>query len=97
MVIYIDNEYKCFTNEAEGYTAVETAFFDGKCAEFIEGYRFIPLGATWEREDGRVFKGEMATPLKNYEELEDAQKAYDLAQLEDMKAALALLGVTDNE
>ena len=89
MVIYIDNEYKCFTNEAEGYTAVETAFFDGKCAKFIEGYRFIPLGATWIREDGRVFKGEMATPWKPYDELDIAQRAYEQEQL---KALRILLG-----
>ena len=88
MVIYIDNEYKCFTNKAEGYIAVETAFFDGKCAKFIEGYRFIPLGATWIREDGRIFKGEMATPWKPYDELDIAQRTYEQEQLQALHILL---------
>ena len=52
MTIYIDNDYKCHTSPGEGLTAVETDFFDGKCRQYIEGYRFVPSGESWVREDG---------------------------------------------
>ena len=57
--IYIDADYKCHVAEEETLTAVQTDFFDGKCDAFIEGYRFVPQGETWTREDGAVFVGEM--------------------------------------
>lgn len=94
MIIYINDEYKCFTSKAEGYKAVDTAFFDGKCAEFIEGYRFVPEGETWVREDGAVFKGEMIAPWKPVSALEAAQVEFEI---NDMREALELLGVKENE
>lgn len=68
---------------------VENEFFDGKCDAFIEGYRFVPAGASWTREDGVVFTGEMIAPWKPYSELDAAQREYEreLAQ-----AARILLG-----
>ena len=65
MTIYIDNEYKCYTSEAEGLTAIETDVFDKKCQAFIEGYRFVPEGESWKREDGVVFAGQMVSPWKD--------------------------------
>lgn len=82
MIIYIDKDYKCYTAKANGRTAVEAAAFDGKCAEYIEGYRFVPAGETWVREDGVCFYGEMVSPWKPYDELERAQIAYEKAQYE---------------
>ena len=64
MKIYIDSDFKCFTAPGDGLTEVETDFFDGKCAAYIEGYRFVPAGQSWTREDGEVFAGEMASPWK---------------------------------
>ena len=58
MTIYIDSDYKCYVSSAEGRRAIETGFFDGKCEEWIESYRFVPAGGTWTREDGEVFTGE---------------------------------------
>lgn len=52
MTIYIDSDYKCYTADAEGRRAVETDFFDGKCDEWIERFRFVPAGETWVCEDG---------------------------------------------
>lgn len=92
MIVYIDSEFKCHTENAVGREAVETNFFDGKCDEFIEGYRFVPHGSTWVREDGVEFIGGMITPWKDSEMLEMAQLRYEL---EDTKAALAVLGVTE--
>ena len=42
MTIYIDSDFKCYTSPGEGLTAVETDAFDGKCRQYIEGYRFVP-------------------------------------------------------
>lgn len=92
MTIYIDSEYKCYTENAEDRTAVETDAFNGKCQEFIEGMRFVPSGETWVRADGVKFVGEMISPWKDSRQLELAQLRYEL---EDTKSALAVLGVTE--
>ena len=54
--IYIDSEFKCHSVNDGTMTAVETDFFDGKCPAFVEGYRFVPTGETWTREDGESFQ-----------------------------------------
>lgn len=84
--IYLDVDFKCHTSEGEGMTAVETEAFDGKCNTFIEGYRFVPNGAIWTREDGVVFHGEMIAPWKPYNEMEAAQAQYE-KDLEDLQKA----------
>lgn len=84
MTIYIDNDYKCYVSAAEGRRAVETDFFDGKCPELIESYRFVPEGETWTREDGEVFTN-MEAPWKDLSEAYAAQTAYVTAQLEKIK------------
>ena len=91
MKIYIDSDYKCHVLPGEGLREFDVQFFDGKCQTFIEGYRYVPDGETWERADGEVFKGEMIAPWKNYTELYIAQLEYELA---DADAALNELGVT---
>ena len=98
MTIYIDSDYKCHTEAADGLTAVETNFFDGKCKTFIEGYRYVPHGQIWTREDGVVFAGEMVAPWKDYAGLAAAQAGYEeaAAELQDMQEALNLLGVDAN-
>ena len=77
MKIYIDSEYKCHAAPGDGLTAVETDFFDGKAPGFIEGYRFVPEGQSWVREDGAVFAGEMVSPWKDWEALDEIQRAYE--------------------
>lgn len=87
MTIYIDNEYKCYVSSTEGRRAVETDFFDGKCPELIESYRFVPEGETWTREDGEVFTN-MIAPWKDLGEAYAAQTAYVTAQNTQYEAAL---------
>lgn len=77
MQIYIDADFKCYTALKEGRTALETDFFEGKCAVYIEGYRFVPAGKTWTAADGTVYSGEMITPWKPWAELDAAQRAYE--------------------
>lgn len=87
--IYINSEFECHTVNDGTMTAVETDFFDGKCGAFIEGYRFIPDGESWTREDGVVFQGEMVAPWKDYKELDSAQREYERQLLADYETALA--------
>lgn len=90
MAVYIDSEFKCHTTNLQGvFREVKIDLLDGKCDAFIEGYRFIPSGESWAREDGVVFHGEMLAPWKTHSELDEAQRQHEqeLAQ-----AALILLG-----
>ena len=97
MTIYIDNDYKCHTSPGNGLTAVETNAFDGKCRQYIEGYRFVPSGETLIREDGQVFSGGMVAPWRPYEILAEFQAIYEEEQAKkaDMAAALEILGVSE--
>lgn len=76
-MIYIDSVFKCHTTDDGTMAAVETDFFDGKCPEFIEGYRFVPAGESWTRHDGVVFQGEMIAPWKPWSELDVFQREYE--------------------
>lgn len=62
MTIYLDKDYKCHLENDGNMTAAETDAFEGKCREYIEGFRFVPEGHTWTREDGKAFRGEMIAP-----------------------------------
>ena len=96
MTIYIDSDYKCYVSAAEGRRAIETDVFKGKCAEWIESFRFVPEGETWMREDGAMFTN-MVSPWKELREAYIAQEAYVTAQNAQYEAALseieAALGV----
>ena len=94
MTIYIDNDYKCHVTDAGTMRPVETDFFHGKCDTFIEGYRLVPEGESWTREDGEVFAGEMVAPWKDFAELDAVQRDYERQQMEDMREALNVLGVS---
>ena len=89
--IYLDSEFKCHVADGGDMAAVETAVFDGKCDAYMEGYRFVPEGAVWTREDGQVFRGEMIAPWKDYSELAAAQRQYEQEQMADMENALKIL------
>lgn len=95
MKIYIDNDCKCFASPAEGLTEVETPFFDGKCAAFIEGYRFIPAEVTWTRSDGVEFVGEMITPWKDIAVLAAYQEQYEAMNAETSDSSGDLLAELD--
>ena len=92
--IYIDSNFRCHTVGDGNMTSVDTDFFDGKCDAFVEGYRFVPDGESWTREDGAVFHGEMIAPWKPWEELDDAQREYERELLAEYAKALETVGVT---
>lgn len=89
-MIYIDQDFKCHTTNPRGeYREIDVTLFDDKCQEYIEGYRFIPDGESWTREDGVTFTGEMLAPWKPFDELDAAQRKYEQELAE---AARILLG-----
>ena len=63
MRVYIDTEFKCHISDDGTMTPIETDFFDGKCAAFVEGYLCDP--------------GKMITPWRPYSELAAAQRQYE--------------------
>lgn len=90
MKIYIDSDYKCHTSLTDGLTAVETDAFEDKCSRYIQGYRFVPAGESWTREDGHTFTGEMIAPWRDYAILAEFQSIYEeeLAKAVEEIAAL---------
>lgn len=92
MTIYIGRDYKCHTSPADGLTAVETDAFDGKCRQYIEGYRLVPSGESWVREDGEVFHGEMVAPWRDYAILSEFQ---EVAQEEQAKAPEEIAAIVE--
>ena len=90
-MVFIDSNFCCHLINDGTMRELQTNFFNGKCKEFIEGYRFIPDGENWTRDDGVVFRGETVFPWKDYEELDQAQRQYEKQQLEETKTALEII------
>lgn len=80
--IYIDSDFKCHVSDDGTMTAVETDAFDGKCDDYIEGFRFVPQGESWTRSDGVVFHGEMIAPWEDYHNLQAYQQQYETMMAE---------------
>nr|DAI03425.1 MAG TPA: hypothetical protein [Caudoviricetes sp.] len=102
MTVYIDKDCKVYVSPAEGRTEHEDSFFDNKCTNLVESYRYVPAGETWTREDGEEFVGRMIAPWRDIRQYDGEQQQYLLEQLTaaraesaDMQAALAVLGVTN--
>ena len=86
--IYIDSEFKCHVTDDGTMTPVQTDFFDNKCDTLVEGYRFVPEGENWTREDGVVFVGEMLAPCVDYDQLDSAQRIYEQELLAEYEALI---------
>jgi hypothetical protein len=95
ITVYLDaTTFQCYLSQNEDITRIpyETDFFDGKCEEYILGFRIVPSGYEWTRSDGHVFSGsEMVSAWKPFDELESAQREYERERLADMENALAIL------
>lgn len=100
MTIYIDADFKCHLTIDDTMTPIDTDAFDGKCPRFIEGYRYVPTGKTWMRDDGVQFQGEMISPWMDYRILAAYQEQYEESQQEmqqlesenvDMQSALTAI------
>ena len=66
MIIYLDKIFCCHLTDDGSMQEIETDVFDGWPDELIKGYRYVPEGQTWTREDGVVFKGLMIAPAKDF-------------------------------
>ena len=77
MTIYLDAEFKCHVTDDGTMTSIETAHFDGKCKEFIEGHLYKP-------DDG-LSGGEMIAPWRDYDELDRAQRAYEKQLIAELR------------
>ena len=75
--IYIDSDFKCHVVNDGTMLSVETDFFDGRCNAVVEGYRYVPDGMTWIREDGAIFIGLVIMPWKDSTLLETTQALYE--------------------
>ncbi len=84
MKIYIDSDYKCHTSPGEGLTEIQSSFFDGMAPSCVEGYRFVPEGKTWAREDGTRFNGEMIAAWVSSESLDSSQREYEREQVQNL-------------
>lgn len=82
MKIYIDSEFKCHASAGDGLREIDTPFFDNCDQTYIEGYRFVPAGESWTREDGEVFQGEMISPFTDWGELDKVQREYERANFQ---------------
>lgn len=96
--IYLDSNFAVHLEQQEGFIPFETDFFDGMCDTLVEGYRIVPDGEIWTRQDGKAFTGEMIAPLRWTDVLEAAQGEFEKAQatIADMEQALNELGVNVN-
>lgn len=78
MKIYIDSDFKCHATDPDNiYRAFDVPFFNLKCPEFIEGYRYVPMGETWIDSNGVENIGEIISHWKSWDELDAAQYAYE--------------------
>lgn len=85
MTIYLDSNFCCHLVDDGTMKTVETSVFDGKCKEFIEGYRFVPAGEKWVRDDGVIFVGEMVSPAESFITLDKLQKQYEMYEISRLK------------
>lgn len=90
MIIYVDptNGYKVSAVPALGRIAAEDAFFDNKCPNLIESYRYVPAEATWTREDGVAFAGPMIAPWRDIRQYDGEQREYEREQIAQYESAL---------
>lgn len=89
--IYLDTDYMCHLENADGRTQVETDVFDGVVDAAIPYYRYIPQGEEWTNSKGRVIHGLFVQATNSSAIDRITQQAY----IADMQNALALLGVTE--
>ena len=81
MIIYIDENWHCHVENADGRQVVDDEFFDNRAPAVIEGYLCI-LGANGER---------MIAPWKPLSELDVIQHEYEQNLLTQYEQALTAI------
>jgi hypothetical protein len=94
-VIYLDENYRAHIEQDAETTRMPWAdvhgFFAGKCDAFIEGYRVVPEGQTWARQDGTEFAGLMIAPVENPAALQAMQAEVDRETIAELDQAVVEL------
>lgn len=97
MIVFLDTDFKVYTTLADDRIDIEDTFFDNKCANLVESYRYIPIGKTWVDKGGREFAGPMIAPWRDIRQYDGEQQQYLLDKLAQYESALseieAALGV----
>lgn len=96
--VYLDSNYVCHVENAEGRTAYEVDFLDNACDFKVEATRYVPEGHRWTRSDGMIFPGPMVAYTMDSQMVDAVQREYEQAQatITDMEQALNELGVKVN-
>ena len=93
--IYLDAQFTAHPSQNGAGALVPWAdhagFFAGKCGAFVEGYRVVPEGETWTREDGVSFAGPMIAPAADPALLLSAQAETDRQTIADLDAEVVEL------
>ena len=87
--IYVDSEFMCYLENAQGRTAVQTDVFDGVADSAIPFYRYIPQGESYKDKKGRTLHGLFIQAIDS-EAIDSITKSAIMA---DMQNALSILGV----
>ena len=87
--IYLDSEYMCHLENAEGRIEIQTDVFDSIDDNAIPYYRYIPQDKTWVDSRGRTYHGVFIQATDS----EAIDRIMQAALLNDMQNALAILGV----
>ena len=92
--IYLDEDFICHAEYAEGRTSVETTVLDYVCDTALPFYRYVPPGKRWVKPNGMMVKGEFTQCLDSAE-ADKLQTQYMLAEYEAALSAIeTALGVT---
>lgn len=87
--IYLDSNFMCHLENAQGRTPIETDVFDSTVDAAIPYYRYIPQGEEWTDSKGRVLHGLFIQATDSNAIDRIVQAAY----VADMQNALSILGV----
>ena len=88
---YIDSNFCVHAEPGPGLEPVEIQEMGGKCRAYAEGYRFVPAGQSWTREDGHTFTGEMIAPWRDYTILAELQALYEEEQAKATEVIAAIV------
>ena len=90
---YLDGDYRLHVEQKDGFVPWEDTdgLFDGKTRAYIEGFRIVPAGCQWVRDDGRVFEGFMLAAAVDYQTLAKAQAEIEAARADAIAAEAAYI------
>ena len=87
MTIYLDSDFMCHLENAQGRTPIETDVFDGTIDEAIPYYRYIPYGQWWQDpQKGIIISGTFIQAIDSTA----IDRIVQQALIADMQNALAI-------